>query len=143
MDSTTTSFLPVMSMHMMTSQLLSLRWLHPVYSDTVGSNIKFFILQFRANYLFVFIFLVYLRTDLVLGMKQASINDSSYILNNFSFLFSAFFYFFLFFVNLAINLGFPFFLPLIFKITTRIFLYKCRTLVGIRQRKNFGKISFP
>ena len=58
------SFLPHLwcQPHMMTSQLLSLRCTSQSSSlllrPKVGSNIKFFILQIRANYLFLYRFLV-------------------------------------------------------------------------------------
>ena len=90
------------------------------FTPTQGRIIKcqILILQIRAtgNIIYLFSFSRLSSDGLGSGNK---IFLFSFFAKFFSALFSFFFYFF--FVNLAINFGFQFFLPLIFKITTRIF----------------------
>ena len=83
-------------------------------------QIKFVLWQINLFWIFLnlfpFTFFVQQRTDLALGM--ASIESLFSFLN---------FYLFVLFFGIFFLLSFPFFMPLIFKITTRILIHNFKT----------------
>ncbi len=107
-------------------------------------QIKFVSWQISFEFFWIYFhlfFFVQQRT----ALEMASIESIFFFkFKFFRFFFGIFWHFFIFFfVNPAINLGFQFFLPLILKIMTRIFLHNCPTLVGIQWRTNFLTIFLP